>query len=161
MGLKGCRQDQKFRELTLLCRAPRVPIFRRARFRPRPSGRPIGCGFIGFTRKSIGLTSSAISAAYCAKVAPSRIAWLHPRERGSGEPGTAITSPPASAPPYCPSAFAFADAGLGSLNQILNIYAMLPENDQRTRNKHRYQVISFEIDGRQRRNQCRKQASDR
>ncbi len=98
MGLKGCRQDQKFRELTVLCRAPRVSIFRRARFRARPSGRPIGCGFIGFTLKSIGLTSSAVSAAFCAKVAPSRINWLRPRERGSGERDTAIASRPASAP---------------------------------------------------------------
>src|SRR3569833_1318772 len=42
-------------------------------------------------------TSSITSAADCTSTAPSRISWLHPWLRASsGEPGTAITSRPAS-----------------------------------------------------------------
>ena len=46
----------------------------------------------------IGRSPSITSAALWISVAPSRISWLQPCARGSsGEPGTAITSRPASA----------------------------------------------------------------
>ena len=47
---------------------------------------------------AIGRIASTTSAAFWISVAPSRISWLQPCARGSsGEPGTAITSRPASA----------------------------------------------------------------
>lgn len=47
---------------------------------------------------SSGRISSAITDAFCTRVAPSRMSWLQPRDRGSsGELGIAITYRPSSA----------------------------------------------------------------